>query len=454
MHKSKYFEILKTLTKKQLDEVEQYFIEQSDKLSVELFHYLSKWLNKKNNEEKLSRENVIKKVFKNNIDEKKLQKLLNEGVKICEWIIIQTAIRQDNAKQYYILADHYQKNALDKYFKQQMFLLLEELSSTKESSSKYYMLHRMEHLRIQHDLSYNQRYSDYSKLHEYLQAHYEIESQKIKCLSEINLHNTLLETPLNSDLHFIYKELCLLIVQNETTDYLLLWEKFISVSSNIALDDLKTITVIFVNICIRKINTNNPEFYTHLLNAYIFLLDNNLAFEESGYLLPAFYKNVVTISLRLNKLDYAEQFAEQYKSFLPQEEQEDVYAYNIAHIYFYKKIFDDVLKLLSQSKFTDVFFKLSSRVLQIKTFAELAIVNEDYIDVLESNLNAFKKYIYTNKEINEEYTSNYRNFYRLLNKIINSKKEDFLSVQEEIQQAKPLTEIDWMTSFYNRWSKS
>lgn len=47
MHKSKYFEILKTLTKKQLDEVEQYFIEQSDKLSVELFHYLSKWLNKK-----------------------------------------------------------------------------------------------------------------------------------------------------------------------------------------------------------------------------------------------------------------------------------------------------------------------------------------------------------------------------------------------------------------------
>ncbi|HNM32719.1 MAG TPA: hypothetical protein PKM51_08195, partial [Chitinophagales bacterium] len=70
------------------------------------------------------------------------------------------------------------------------------------------------------------------------------------------------------------------------------------------------------------------------------------------------------------------------------------------------------------------------------------------------NLNAFKKYIYTNKEINEEYTSNYRNFYRLLNKIINSKKEDFLSVQEEIQQAKPLTEIDWMTSFYNRWSKS
>ena len=44
---------------------------------------------------------------------------------------------------------------------------------------------------------------------------------------------------------------------------------------------------------------------------------------------------------------------------------EDTFGKDIAHIYFYKKIFDDVLKLLSQSKFTDVFFKLSSRVLQI-----------------------------------------------------------------------------------------
>ncbi|MEZ5026849.1 MAG: hypothetical protein R2739_09760 [Chitinophagales bacterium] len=453
MHKSKYFELLMTLTKKQLVEVEQYFVTHNDKLSLDLFAYISSFLIKKINERKLSRAYIIEKVFKNKIDEKKLQKLLNEGVRVCEWIIIQTVIQQDNAQQYYILANHYQQKSLDKYFKQQIQLLNEALNATQESSSKYYMLHQLEHLTIQHELNYNQRYSNYSKLHEFLQTHYEIESKKIKCLSQINLRNTLVEEPLNNNLSFIYKELYSLILQNEETDYLSLWEKFRSISSTISPDDLRTISVVFVNICIGKINTNHSDFYEHLLNVYIFLLDNNLAFEASGNLLPAFYKNVITISLRLNKLDYAVQFAENFKNYLPQEEREDVYAYNLAHIYFYQNKFDEVLKLLASSKFIDVFFKLSSRVLQIKTLAELVLQDEAYNNVLDSNLNAFKKYIYTNTDINESYTANYKNFYRMMVKVISSNKEDFPTTQNEIQQTKPLTEVEWMLSFHKRWNE-
>lgn len=451
MYKSKYFEILMTLTKKQLVDVERYFIDQSDKLSVELFHYVSKFLNKKINEEKLSRENVIKKVFKNNIDEKKLQKLLNEGVKACEWIIVQTATRQDNAQQYYILANHYQKNALDKYFKQQVQLLHEESSSTKESSSKYYMLHRMEHLTIQHELNYNQRYSNYAKLQEYLQTFFDIENQKLRCLAQINLHNTLGNAQIENALQRIYKDLFQFISLDEKGDYKQLWDFFITNSALISEDELKTIGVIFVNICIQQINTNHSEFYEHLLNAYIFLLDKNLAFEMNGSLLPAFYKNVVTISLRLNKIEYAAQFAEQYKNYLPNENKDDVYAYNVAHIYFYQRKFDDVLTLLAQSKFIDVFYKLSSRVLQIKTFAELTLESDNYMNILDSSLNAFKKYIYTNKEISEQYVTNYKNFYRIMVKVINAKKDEFDLINEEIAQLKPLTEVDWVFSLHIRW---
>jgi hypothetical protein len=73
------------------------------------------------------------------------------------------------------------------------------------------------------------------------------------------------------------------------------------------------------------------------------------------------------------------------KNFFLLKNREDVYAYNIAHIYFYQRKFDDVLTLLAQSKFTDVFYKLSSRVLQIKTFTELTLDAENYMDILDSS---------------------------------------------------------------------
>lgn len=103
-----------------------------------------------------------------------------------------------------------------------------------------------------------------------------------------------------------------------------------------------------------------------------------------------------------------------------------------------------------QSKFTDVFYKLSSRVLQIKTYAELTLSNNGFDDVLESCLNAFKKFIYTNKEISENYASNYKNFYKVMNKILSLTKEDAASYLEEIRQLKPLTENEWLVLFLNR----
>ena len=89
--------------------------------------------------------------------------------------------------------------------------------------------------------------------------------------------------------------------------------------------------------------------------------------------------------------------------------------------------------------------------MQIKTFTELTLDAENYMDILDSSLNAFKKYIYTNKEINAQYAMNYKNFYRIMVKITNTKKEEFETLNEEIAQLKPLTEVDWILSIHNRW---
>ena len=100
MLKSKYIELLRSLSKKHFSELEEYFNDHDDYFSIELFKHIAIHLPKKNAEAKLSREYVIHAVFKNKIDEKKLQKILNEGVKACEWIIIQSHIQEDKIQQH------------------------------------------------------------------------------------------------------------------------------------------------------------------------------------------------------------------------------------------------------------------------------------------------------------------------------------------------------------------
>lgn len=450
MIKSKFFEILSTFNKKQLNELGKLiFVNQDDNLTV-LYTYLSKILIENFDASLVSKEHILSFVFKSSIDEKKLQKILNEGVKLCEWIILRNELEHNKYYTQLFLADYYEQKNLHKYFSQQLKALRAELQSEKEHINNFYLQYRIEQLQIKHELNFNQRYSEYTDISNYLRTFFETEQLKLKCLSRINLHDSLNEKPIQSILYNQYLSLNKLLTSDKDEDYENQWHNFIKHSNQISEDDLRTIVVIYINICINNINFGRPEFVEHLFNAYTFYMETKIAFETNGLLLPAFYKNFITISLRLGKLDFAYQFAQDYKNYLPEEDKEDVYNYNLAHICFYQQKYEDVLKLLVQSKFTDVFYKLSSRVLQIKTYAELMLLHAKYEDVLESSLNAFKKYIYTNKEINESYATNYKNFYKIFNKTLGITKDGISQLTDEIKLTKPLPEVEWLLSFMKR----
>lgn len=450
MKKSKFFELISTFDKKQLQELSKLIQSNQDENLVILFKHLSSQLTTKPNDSLISREHILKHLYKDQLDEKKLQKLLNDGVKHCEWIIIKQDIENDKYKQQLILANYYQKHQLEKYFNQQIHSIKEEIRLSKETSNTYYYLYQLEHIAIEQELKSNLRNNNYSNLSTYLNIYYEIEQLKIKCVTFTNLHNDLQLLPLKSILYQQYHNCYTLLMSETEEEYIKFWKELMLAAESIEKTDLGLIINIYYSFCINQLNKNNSVFYEHLLNAYIFSLDKNTAFEENGLLLPSHYKNIITISLRLDRIDFAYQFAQDYKNYLPEEDKEDVYSYNLAHIYFYQKKYDDVLTLLAQVKFTDVFYKISSRVLQIKTYAEFTLLNAKYDDVLESSLNAFKKYIYTNKEINDTYATNYKNFYKIMNKILSLSKVEARLLIEEIIKIKNLAESLWLVSLVKR----
>lgn len=116
MNKSKFFEILSTFNKKQLQELGKLIQNNSDEHLIKLYSYLSKPIIEKNEIINIKREYIISNVFKNSIDEKKLQKILNEGVKLCEWIIIKNELDNDKYQYQLLLLNYFEKKEITKIF--------------------------------------------------------------------------------------------------------------------------------------------------------------------------------------------------------------------------------------------------------------------------------------------------------------------------------------------------
>ena len=178
MRKSKFFELLLTFNKKQIQKLSKIIQVNEEENLLLLFKYLSRFFIDDADETLLSREYILKHLYDNKISDKQLQKLLNEGVKLCEWIIIQQNIEGDKNQQHLILSSYYQKHKLSKYFSQQINLFKEEILLNKDMGSSYYYLYQLEYLTIEQELLSNLRKINYSNLNSYLNTFYEIEQLK------------------------------------------------------------------------------------------------------------------------------------------------------------------------------------------------------------------------------------------------------------------------------------
>ena len=188
MRKSKFFELLLTFNKKQIQKLSKIIQVNEEENLLLLFKYLSRFFIDDADETLLSREYILKHLYDNKISDKQLQKLLNEGVKLCEWIIIQQNIEGDKNQQHLILSSYYQKHKLSKYFSQQINLFKEEILLNKDMGSSYYYLYQLEYLTIEQELLSNLRKINYSNLNSYLNTFYEIEQLKIRCVTITNLN--------------------------------------------------------------------------------------------------------------------------------------------------------------------------------------------------------------------------------------------------------------------------
>lgn len=190
-----------------------------------------------------------------------------------------------------------------------------------------------------------------------------------------------------------------------------------------------------------KVNAGHLELQKPTLDLYKIALKSE-GFYENGYLSPTSFRNIVFFALRNEEYEWATTFVNQYSDRLKEEFRENAVTFNLARIAFYKQDFENVIVLLQQVEYDDVFYNLVSRTFLLASYFEL-----DEYDSLEALINSTNRYLRRDKRISESRKRNYLNQNRFLKKLISvnpRNKEALKKLEVELNETKGVASKPWL----------
>ena len=189
-----------------------------------------------------------------------------------------------------------------------------------------------------------------------------------------------------------------------------------------------------LNYCVKQINHGQSAFYKEIFELYKVLLEGKIIF-KNGYLTQWSYINIITAGMRLKEYEWTEQFIYTYKEALLPEEQHNVFTYNLAAFHFAKGDFNQALKELHNVEFTDAFYHLAAKMIQLKSYYEL-----DETEPFFALVEASRKYIARNRQLSDYQRQSYSNFFKIANRIYTlSLRREMLSNTEFEHQKEQIT---------------
>jgi hypothetical protein len=216
-------------------------------------------------------------------------------------------------------------------------------------------------------------------------------------------------------------------------------------------EELRDMYKYVLNYCIKKINLGNISWQGELFDIYKTTLENGVLLTETRlngaagrhFLSHRDFKNIVTISLRLRELKWAEAFIPKYIPELQPAERENARMYNTANLLFHKNDFSGALRLLQQVDFSDIFYDLDARSIVLKTWFEL---DED--DSFEYHATAFRTFLKRNKSVSDYQRTIYENLIVYTARLMKAgtKQKQIEKIREEVMDKKNIADLRWFLS--------
>ncbi|MEZ4986333.1 MAG: hypothetical protein R2795_15060 [Saprospiraceae bacterium] len=210
----------------------------------------------------------------------------------------------------------------------------------------------------------------------------------------------------------IYYHLAQLLQGNDALSQLITLEQLIPAHPlAMSMQEKRTLFNYLLNYCVQRINQGDASFYLRVFRLYQELIAESLLLED-GQITQWAYTNIITTASRLSQWDWALDFLETYKAHLPKAALVNAYHYNLAALRYEQKLYKEALAGLNKVEFTDAFYQLAAKTIQLKIYYEL---QEN--DAFHALLAASKQFIMRNKQISSAKKNAYQSFLKLVRKL-------------------------------------
>lgn len=108
--------------------------------------------------------------------------------------------------------------------------------------------------------------------------------------------------------------------------------------------EIRDLYLLAINVCIKKLNGGERQYEAAALDLYRNGLSNG-ALLDGGVLSPYTYRNVANLAIKIGEIVWAADFLNDFKEKLPEKERDNVFRYNLAHLYFRKKEYPKAMEL-------------------------------------------------------------------------------------------------------------
>lgn len=203
-----------------------------------------------------------------------------------------------------------------------------------------------------------------------------------------------------------------------------------------------TLFIHLMNFCIdNRINRGRTEYYDELFALYQVALEKKIILED-GVLDAFHYKNIITIGLRVNALDWTERFIQQYTPLLSDSSQANALTYNLAKVYFQQERYDKVIEQLREVEYQDLVYSLGAKRMLLKTYFQM----NEFLP-LDSLSDSFRIFLQRNRLISREVKQQYLNFLRFVKKLSNIRPGDSATVEKvrgQVEACQALPDKTWI----------
>ncbi len=238
-----------------------------------------------------------------------------------------------------------------------------------------------------------------------------------------------------------YRILKMLIYENQETEYGELCQLLDEHSNKFPLNESRMMYGFAQNYCIKKINTGQQEYLNEIFKLYKTVLDKKVILNNE-ILSPWDYKNIITVGLRIKEFDWIEKFIEDYSNNLPLEYKKNAYTFNLAKLNFSKGNYEQVIELLIEVEYQDIFYLLDSKSMLLKTYYE---IGEE--EALYGLIESFKILLSRKKVVSNQYRKNYNNLLKHVKKLIavkNGHHKKLILLKKELAEDSNVADLSWL----------